>query len=142
MRAFLITILLLTLGMTDAAAQRYFEGQVWEYSTRPSERGSTLLINKVESDPKLGLIFHVSVRAVKVKNSRAPSGVSTDLPHFPVSAQTLEASVTRLLRTESPNPECREGYETWRSAFEKGEAGIFTISVAEIVEFVEKAINQ
>ena len=101
-----------------------------------------MLINKVESDPKLGLIFHVSVRAVKVKNKRSLSGLTTELPHFPVSAKTLELSVTKHLRMEPPNPEYMEGYATWRRAFDQGKAGIFTIPIAEIVEVVEKSINQ
>jgi hypothetical protein len=142
MRFLLIPFLLLALTMTDAVAQQFSEGQVWEYSSRPGERGSTLLINKAESDAKLGVVFHISVRGVKVKNRNAPLGVCTDLPHFPVSAKTLQSSVTRLLRTESPNPGYVEGYETWRKAFEKGDAGVFTIPVAEIVELVEKTINQ
>lgn len=134
--------LLLAVLMTEASAQQFMEGQVWEYTSRPTESGSTLLINKVESDPQLGTIFHISVRAVKVKNKRAPSGITTDLPHFPVSARTLQSSVTKLLRTESPNPAYLEGYATWRRAFDEGKAGIFTISVAEIVETVETSINQ
>lgn len=137
-----ITQLLLALFMTTATAQQFTEGQVWEYSPRPNEKGSTLLINKVESDPKLGAIFHISVRAVKVKNNRAPSGVTTELSHFPVSGKTLQVSVTKLLRKELPNPAYLEGYATWRKAFKEGDAGVFTISVAEIVEFIEKAINQ
>jgi hypothetical protein len=135
-------LLFLVAFMTDAFAQQFAQGQVWEYTSRPSDAGSTLLINKVESDPKLGLIFHISVRAVKVKNKRAPSGITTELPHFPVSTKTLEASVTKQLRAEPPNPEYLEGYAAWRHAFENGRAGIFTIPVAEIVEVVEKSINQ
>jgi hypothetical protein len=135
-------LLLSVAFMSNASAQQFAEGQVWEYSSRPSETGSTLLINKVESDPKLGLIFHISVRTVKVKNKRASSGFTTELPHFPVSTKTLQSSVTRQLRTEPPNPEYVEGYATWRQAFEQGKAGIFTIPVAEIIEVVEKSINQ
>jgi hypothetical protein len=138
---YLAPFLLIAL-MTDASAQQFTQGQVWAYSSRPSETGSTLLINKVESDPKLGLIFHISVRAVKVKNKRVPSGFTTELPHFPVSTKTLQSSVTRQLRMEPPNPEYKEGYATWRQAFDQGKAGIFTIPVAEIVEAVEQSINQ
>lgn len=138
----IIVSLLLSLLMTNAIAQQFTEGQVWEYRSRPGEQGSTLLINKLEADPRLGSIFHISVRAVKVKNARSPTGITTELPHFPVSMQTLQASVTRLRGKESPNPEYREGYATWRKAFDEGNAGIFTTPVAEIVEFVEKAINQ
>ena len=135
-------LFLLVAFMTDSSAQQFAQGQVWEYSPRPGETGSTLLINKVESDPKLGPIFHISVRAVKVKNTRAPSGLTTELPHFPVSMKTLQSSVTRQLRLEPPNPEYMEGYATWPKAFDQGKAGIFTIPVAEIVDVIEKSINQ
>jgi hypothetical protein len=129
-------------AMTDALAQDFKEGQVWSYRTRPEEPGSTLLINRVESDAKLGSIFHISVSGVKVKNRRAPSGLTNDLPHFPVSRKTLEDSVVKLVGTSAPNPAYREGYATWKQAFEAGNAGIFTISVAEIVGIVEKTVNQ
>ncbi len=130
------------LAMTDALAQEFKEGQVWSYHTRPNEQGSTLLINRVESHAKLGAIFHISVSGVKVKNRRAPGGITNDLPHFPVSRKTLEDSVVKLVGTSAPNPAYREGYATWKQAFEAGNAGIFTISVAEIVGFIEKAVNQ
>lgn len=135
-------LFLLVAFMTDSSAQQFAQGQVWEYSPRPAETGSTLLINKVESDPTLGPIFHISVRAVKVKNKRVPSGLTTELPHFPVSMRTLQSSVTRQLRMETPNPEYMEGYAIWRQAFGQGTGGIFTIPVAEIVDIVEKSINQ
>jgi hypothetical protein len=128
--------------MTNALAQDFKEGQVWSYRTRPNENGSTLLINKVESDAKLGSIFHINVSGVKVKNQRAPSGVTQHLPHFPVSKKTLEDSVLKLVGTVTPNLEYREGYVTWKHAFDAGNAGIFTISVAEIVGFIEKTVNQ
>ncbi|QTN21448.1 hypothetical protein HZ992_14775 [Rhizobacter sp. AJA081-3] len=128
--------------MSDAQVQQFSEGQVWHYRTRASEPNSTLLINKVEVQPKLGEVFHVSVRDVRVRNKHAPGGMSTELPHFPVSRTTLQASVTKLVGTAPVNPEYREGYETWRKAFEEGNAGVFTISVAEIVSNVESIINK
>ena len=128
--------------MPDALAQEFKEGQVWSYRTRPNEQGSTLLINKVESDAKLGSIFHISVSGVKVKNRRAPGSVTQELPHFPVSKKTLEDSVIKLVGSSAPNPAYREGYATWKQAFDAGKAGIFTISVAEIVGFIEKTVNQ
>jgi hypothetical protein len=41
----------------------------------------------------------------------------------------------------APNPVYREGYATWKRAFEAGNAGVFTISVAEIIGVIEKAMN-
>jgi hypothetical protein len=132
----------LILAMQLASAHDFVQGQVWTYKARPSESGSTLLINLVETDATLGKIFHVSVRGVKVRNRHAPSGITTELPHFPVSQQTLEESVVALTGQEAPNPEYREGYATWRRAFESGNAGIFTISVADIVSVVEEAASR
>jgi hypothetical protein len=124
-----------------ASAQDFAEGQLWNYKTRPGENGSQVLINKVEIDPKLGKIFHISVSGVKVKNPKIAGGFSTTLPHFPVSEETLKKSLTKFNGKSQPNPEYYEGYMTWKSAFDKGEAGVFTIDVADIVGVVEKAIN-
>ncbi|GHU32374.1 hypothetical protein FACS189497_13920 [Betaproteobacteria bacterium] len=123
-------------------AKDFGEGQVWSYKTREGEEESTVLINKVEQVPKLGKIFHISIFGVKVKNPRISSGVSTELPHSPVSEETLRKSLKKLIRRSSPNPDYAEGYKTWKEAFDKGEAGVFTIDVAEIIDVIEKAINQ
>jgi hypothetical protein len=135
-----IMSLLSMFGM--AKASDYTEGQVWSYKTRPGEEQSTVLINKIETHEKLGKIFHISVSKVKVKNRQVEGGITTDLPHFPVSEETLKKSVTRLIGKQTQNPNYIEGYKTWKAAFDAGKAGIFTISVAEIVGFIEEAINK
>ena len=136
----LIMSLLSMFGFAKAA--EYSEGQVWSYKTRAGEEKSTVLINKVELNEKLGKIYHISVSDVKVKNPRTDSGFSTELPHFPVSEETLTKSLIKLIGKREPNPDYIDGYNTWKAAFEAGEAGIFTVSVSEIVDFIEQAINQ
>ena len=133
---------LLALTMNSSLARDFSERQVWSYKARKGEQGSTILINKIESDPKLGQIFHISVAGVRVKNHRAPSGVTTELPHFPVSKQTLEASCTKLVGQSSPNPAYVEGYTEWKRAFDQHRAGVFTIPVAEIVQVVEDTVSK
>lgn len=140
MRKLLLMSLFSIFGLAQAAD--FAEGQVWSYKTRPGEEGSKCLINKVESDPKLGFIYHISVIGVNIKNPRAPSGVTTELPHFPVSKKTLDDSLVKLVAHSKANPDFMEGYREWRSAFDGGNAGIFTIPVSEIVGVVEKAISQ
>ncbi len=141
MRKLLLLIWLLSFfGIANAAD--FSEGQVWAYKTRPGEEKSSLLINKVESHPKLGKIFHISLSRVRVKNPHAAGGVTSELSHFPVSQATLEKSVTKFLRTSQPNAEYVEGYKEWKKAFDEGKAGIFTINVAEIVDVMETAINK
>lgn len=138
--------LILTMSMASlfglANAREFSEGQVWSYKTRNGEQGSKLLINKVEADPKLGSVYHISLSGVHVQNPSAPSGINTELPHFPVSKQTLEQSCIKLLGRSEPNPQYLDGYSAWKSAFDQGRAGIFTISVAEIVDAVETAVNK
>ncbi|WP_420590206.1 hypothetical protein [Bacterioplanoides sp.] len=138
-----LTLILGLLSMFSfAKAAEYSEGQVWSYKTRAGEEKSTVLINKVETNEKLGNIYHISLNEVKVKNPHIAGGFSSELPHFPVSEETLKKSLLKLVGNTTPNPDYIEGYHTWKSAFDAGEAGIFTISVAEIVGFIEDTIKQ
>jgi len=139
-RLFFIMSLLSFFGI--ASAHDFAEGQVWSYKTRKGEEVSRVLLNKIETDPKLGKIFHISVSGVKVKNPHISGGISTDLPHFPVSEETLKKSLTKLAGKSQPNPDYLDGYRTWKTAFNKGEAGVFTIDVADIVGVIEQAINK
>jgi hypothetical protein len=141
LRLFIFLVLIL-INMDNATAREFSEGQVWTYRTRQNELESTLIINKVESDLKLGKIYHISISRVKVRNPNAPTGVSTELPHFPVSTETLEKSCLLLLKKSNPNPNYREGYQEWLNAFNQGKAGVFTISVSEIIDTVEMAISK
>lgn len=120
----------------------YSEGQIWSYKTRTGEEKSTVLINKIEEHEKLGNIFHISVYKVKVKNPHIAGGITTDLPHFPVSEETLKKSLIKFIGKSKINPEYHEGYKTWKAALDNGKAGIFTISVAEIIGIVEESINK
>ena len=128
---------------TPSTQSRFEEGQVWSYSTRSTDQGSTLLINKIEVHEKIGRIYHVSVNDVRVKNPRVEGGITTELPHFPVSEITLQKSTIALVSEgAAPNPSYTEGYSIWKEAFDRDEAGVFDTSVAEIVEFIESSINQ
>jgi hypothetical protein len=137
----MIAILGLSSVFGLAEAAEFSTGQVWTYKNRLGEDGSTVLINKVESHPELGNIFHVSIFGVKVKNPNIAGGISTDLPHFPVAEETLNMSVVKLIAKKEPNPEYLAGYTAWKEAFDNGDAGIFTITLADIVGVIEDIIN-
>ena len=134
--ALIATISLATLGATPG----FDQGQVWEYKTRAGEDESTLLINKVEDDPKLGHIYHISVSKVLLK--AGPGVFTNQLPHLPVSKQTLELSCTKLVGRSEPNPMYLPGYTMWKQAFDAGGAGIYTISIAEILDLAEKMLQK
>ena len=82
------------------------------------------------------------VGGLKIKNPQSPTGYGEDISHMPISVDSLKASVTELVNTAESLPGYEEGYGIWREVFDSGKAGIFTISVAECVEFMEQTINQ
>jgi len=125
-----------------ANANEFSEGQLWSYKSRQGEEDSRVLINKIEQDEKLGNIYHISIYDINLKNSRSETGVVEDLPHFPVSEETLDMSLDELIKVTQINSEYIEGYNSWKSAFDAREAGIFTISIAEIVEVIEESIRR
>jgi hypothetical protein len=129
--AFLTAVGLLTMGASSA--HEYATGQVWTYHTRPGEQSSRLQINKVEQDPKLGTIFHISVFGIRVLNPRTQSVFTNELPHVPVSKETLDKSVVSLSSDPARAVDYESGYAAWKQAH----GGVYTISVAEIVASAE-----
>lgn len=131
----LLTLFLASLFALPAQAQdrpAYAEGQVWEYKTRPQDQGSLLKIQRVETDPAGGPIYHISVIGLRIEGMPGEN-----IPHLPVSRETLDASVTRLspLKPDFPSPD--EGIQMWRDA----RGGVFTITIAEIVGIIQKAVD-
>jgi hypothetical protein len=133
---------LASLAAFAVNAQDFMEGQVWSYRTRQGEGASTLLIDKVEKDPTLGVIYHISISGLSIKNSRAESGVIHELPHIPVSAQTLQSSCLKLLGHSDQNPDFAKGYAEWKQAFDQGQAGVYSVTVAEIVEIADRLLGR
>lgn len=118
-------------------ADRYAEGQVWEYRTRPGEEESLLLIQRIEAVPALaerGPVYHVSLVGVRFGGPDGP----TTLPHLPVSRETLDSSVVRLSESRPAFPNAEEGIAVWREA----QGGVFTIPLAEIVAIAERAMQE
>jgi hypothetical protein len=127
--------------LSDTTASKFQVGQTWKYQTRTGEEASTLTVVKVEAEPKWGVIVHVALRGLQVKNPHAPSGITTEAGHLPMAESALLKSVTVMVTAHTPLPPYEEGYREWRRAFDAGKAGVFTGSVAEVVDFLEKASN-
>jgi hypothetical protein len=113
---------------------------VWAYNARPGEEQSTLVIDKVEDDAKLGRIYHISVSGIRIKVGG--SAFANELPHLPVSLETLRLSCTTLLGQAVPNSKYLPGYRLWKEARDAGHAGVYTISVAEIVTVTETTLHK
>lgn len=128
--------------MIDTRDSKFHVGEQWNYRARTGEEKSSLTIVKVESSPKLGVIVHVSLAGLRMKNPRAPNGLSETISHMPFAESAIDKSVTDLVVVNVPLPQFEDGYQQWRSAFDAGKGGIYTVTVAEGVDFIEKAVNR
>lgn len=133
---------LLTLLSCTKNDIEYSVGQEWNYKTRPAEATSTLTILKIEEYPKTGKVIHISISGLKMRNPDSPTGFAEKLSHIPISEEALDKSVTKVYKENSTIPDSIEmdGYSYWKKEFDKGDAGVFTIPVSEIVNSMEKLI--
>lgn len=113
-------------------------GDSWSYAVRPGEEGSFLVIRKIEIHPKLGEIVHISVYGLKIKNTSAPTGFTTEAGHLPISGASLRESIKEKITATIPKTDWEEGYKAWHEA--KG--GVFSKPVSECVGFIDDAINR
>lgn len=121
---------------TEATDSKFHPGQVWRYKTRPHGKGSTLTILKVESLPKVGVIIHIRVDKVRLRN--CTGGPEPDnFEHMPFTRESIDKSVTKLVE-EREVPEFREGYDEWRKAC----GGVYTITVAEAIAVAEETFRK
>lgn len=121
---------------------RFQPGQVWQYKTRPGEESSRLIIAKVESNPKLGTIVHIQVKDVAIKSAKAPGGVSKVVSHLPFAEQAISDSVTVMDKDAVSPTGWEDGYKQWKSAFDAGKGGIWSITVSEAVSSMEQILSK
>jgi hypothetical protein len=122
--------------------KKYKVGQIWEYETRKGEEKSTLIVVGVEKHKKLGTIINIYVGGLKINNPNADNGFSDEIQHLPFSKEAIGKSVTKLLGTTKQLPDYKDGYDEWRTAFDNGKAGVFSITVKESIGVMEKTLNQ
>ena len=134
--------LLLQPVAAPALATDFQEGQIWSYQTRPGEESSRIFIVRIDRGLSSRPIFHIYVDGLKLKNPLIKGGIQDHLPYEPVSQESLEASVTRLLQSDAGMPDISEGYTAWLLAFENRQTGVFTMPVKDIVQHIENAFNK
>jgi hypothetical protein len=109
---------------------------VWSYKARTGEESSTLTILRVESLPKVGVILHVRIDGIKLKNCSGGHSPTT-IQHAPFSREAIDRSVLKLVSQGNVIPDYEAGYLNWREHC----GGIYTIPVAEMVSVDEKTLN-
>jgi hypothetical protein len=127
--------------LVEASDGKYQVGERWGYRTRPGEEASFLTVLKVESSPRLGVIVHVRVDRLRIRNPQAPDGVSDTISHVALAEAAMDDSVTTRLPADGPVVGQDEVYEEWRRAFDDGTAGIWTVTVADAIGHIAHALN-
>ncbi len=113
---------------------RFKPGQVWTYTTRPTESLSTLTVLQVDRLEKVGIVVHVRLDGLQMHNPRGD--VVDSAGHLPFTRDAILTSAEHLIRTEKEVPTL-EGYERWRHDC----GGVYTISVRDAVDVMEKTLN-
>jgi hypothetical protein len=57
-----------------------------------------------------------------------------------MTAEAMDRSVVAQTGTGEPIDTFAEGYGEWRALFDKNEAGVFIITVADVVKFIGESI--
>ncbi|NOT72203.1 MAG: hypothetical protein HOP09_13295 [Hyphomicrobium sp.] len=130
--------------MTKTFAPGFEPGQIWRYHHRPGEDQSLLAVLAVRDDEKLGAICSIAIAGVAIANPHVADGIQRHLPHAPISAEVLAGSVIELVATDGPtadHADFAEAYQQWLEPFERREAGVFTITPAEIVSLIEDTVR-
>lgn len=138
----LVIFMLAGFAMSASASEHFEEGQVWRYNTRAGEESSQLYIVQIDAHEKLGLIYHIALDGLKLKNPQIEGGLQTELSHLPIDEAALQASVTQLLSENVPMPDISEGYGHWKAVFDAGEGGVFNIPAEQVVGYIEEIVNQ
>jgi hypothetical protein len=117
----------------------YEAGDLWRYRNRIGEEDSLVHIVRIDDDSAHGAIFHLYITGIEIRNGDLIGGVQSILPHMPVSRRY--ESLTEKLGTNDQVPEEFDAaYASWREAFDAGEAGVFDVTIAEIIQAVQNAL--
>lgn len=122
-------------------SQNFKVGQVWSYKTRGQEPNSTIQILKIDSISTKDKFVHIAIGDLKIATTEEGRFMDK-IGHLPMSEVALRKSVVKLISKKEPLPDFHEGYGMWREAFDAGKAGVFEVSVAEAVQFVEETYKQ
>jgi hypothetical protein len=133
--------------LKDTDDSVYQPSQEWSYKTRPGEDNATFTVCKVEQHSKYGVIIHISLGGLNVKNPMQKTGFSDSISHLAFCEDAIDRSVVKIILKEPPLPEDVQedfelAYRDWRTDFEAGKAAVFSVTVAEALDYIEHAINE
>lgn len=113
-------------------------GQVWKIGSGVF-KGTSVLIVASEFEPRLGHGIHISVRGpIVLEGDEMLDGI----PHLPFTVEALKASDIELTGVLSDIPDDWQGmYEDWMKDVSAGDAGLFNLTVEEILEEIMQRLS-
>jgi hypothetical protein len=83
---------------------------------------------------------HIAIEGTEIKG---PDGkMITTIGHLPFEYQAVLDAVTVLRNANDVLPDFEDGYQQWRSEFDKGKAGVYNIPVAKSIELIKEVFNR
>lgn len=125
-----------------AISKQFQPNDVWTYKTRPGEEDSRVIIGKIEEIENSTIVIHLKIIGLEILNPQNPDKLMTHLSHSPILAEVLKESVIEKVGSNGNLDGFEEGYLSWLSSYQNESAGVFSISVAEIVSTIEEAIKR
>lgn len=143
---FLVAVIACGSGVAEEAEappvdSRFEAGQVWSYHNREGEDQSRVYVAKVERLGDTATVVHIQIVRVAVESRFQPSGFQDMIPHAAIGEEALEASVEELKDEVITPVGFADAYASWHQTLDAGTASYFTISVAEILDMVERAVK-
>jgi hypothetical protein len=130
-------------GSLAAARERiYARGEVWRCRARPWEPEANVQICRIDVEPGVGEIYHVGISGVRVRNPGGRFETYSRIPHVPVLRSVLDGSCLDFRFTTILDSDYRRGYLAWRAAFDQGRAGVFSISIADILDEFQRTLRR
>jgi hypothetical protein len=111
-------------------------GQEWRYRTRPHETASTLVVARIDDDPELGRVVHVSLRGLRLRHPRLPGGMAGEVAHLAFTEAALQGSLLALVGHGLPVPGFDRDYEQWR----RHRGGAHRVPVRDALDRLEGAL--
>lgn len=100
---------------------------------------ATVIIGRIDDDTRAGSVVSVSIADI---TPPALHGYLNRLLHLPFEREAFELSALDAIG-DRPLPQgFADAYEQWRQPFDRGEAGIFTLPVEEVLPVLLEALSQ
>ncbi|MEO0460886.1 MAG: hypothetical protein AAF219_08580 [Myxococcota bacterium] len=142
-----IAFVLVTLGgcavnrdseLREVDDDRFMPGQVWTLKGDWDGLTPTATILRIEDNEKFGRVVHLRIDGIELPGPNEQP--TRSISHMPLSKVAAQRSLSSSGKVSSTPAEL-DGYETWREAFDKGEAGVFTVTIKEAVDAMAETIR-